>query len=154
MPETREFKPIKEIGTISTSEETEIKFYVDEYRGHRYGSIRTYLKRESYTGPTKAGITLNAPILESLAVLLEKLPKETEVRQDTELGRFPRRAGIELVARITIYRDAPGLDLREFVDDGSYKGWSKKGVRINYTELPTVIKYLKDMHSFLVKAAA
>ena len=34
MAEPREFKPLKELGTISLSETTQIKFYVDEYKGY------------------------------------------------------------------------------------------------------------------------
>ena len=35
----QEFKPLKELGAIALSESSELKFYVDEFKGHRYGSI-------------------------------------------------------------------------------------------------------------------
>ena len=66
MAEPREFKPLKELGTISLSETTQIKFYVDEYKGYKYGSVRTFIQGDSYTGPTKSGITLNAALLDGV----------------------------------------------------------------------------------------
>ena len=50
MPETREFKPVKEFGSFSLSDTSEIKFYVDEYKGYKYGSIRTFVKGEITPG--------------------------------------------------------------------------------------------------------
>lgn len=152
MADTREFKPLKELGTISLSDTTEIKFYVDEYKGYKYGSIRTFIKGDSYSGPTKSGVTLNAGILEGIIPVLAKLPKEPDTVEDKELARFPRKAGIELVLRITIFRDTTGVDLREWVDDPTYKGWSKKGVRIPYKELSQAVGYLKEMQVLVAKA--
>ena len=136
MAESREFKPLKELGTIALSDTTQIKFYVDEYKGYKYGSMRTFIQGESYSGPTKSGITLNASLLDSVIPVLDKLPKEPDTLEDKELGRFPKKAGVELVLRITIFRDTTGVDLREWVEDTSYKGWSKKGVRIPYKDHP------------------
>ena len=149
MVESREFKPVKEFGDIAVSEESEIKFYVDEYKGFTYASVRTFLKREGYTGPTKAGITMNPALLTSVIEALGKLPAEPNSTQDVELARFPKRAGLEFVVRITLYKDTTGIDLREWVDDGKYKGWSKKGIRLPYQELATTLGYLKEMRAFL-----
>ena len=55
MAEAKEFKPLNDLGSIALSEASELKFYVDEYKGHRYGSIRTFVKGDAYSGPTKAG---------------------------------------------------------------------------------------------------
>lgn len=149
--ETQVFKPLREFGSIALSEESELKFYVDEYRGTRYAAIRTFVKRESYSGPTKAGITLNAPTLQGVIAALGKLPPEPKVVEETELARLPRKAGVELVVRVTIYKDSTGIDLREWVDEPTYKGWSKKGVRIPYQELRKALGFLKAMPEMLVK---
>ena len=151
MAETREFKPLKELGTIALSETTQIKFYVDEYKGYKYGSIRTFIQGDSYTGPTKSGITLNVSLLDGVLPELQKLPKEPDTLEDKELARFPKKAGVELVLRITIFRDTTGVDLREWVDDSTYKGWSKKGVRIPYQEVPQAVSYLKEMRQLVAK---
>ena len=152
MAETREFKPLKELGTIPLSDTTQIKFYVDEYKGYKYGSIRTFIQGESYSGPTKSGITMNAALLDGVIPVLQKLPKEPDTSEDKELARFPKKAGVQLVLRITIFRDTTGVDLREWVEDSSYKGWSKKGVRIPYKELSKAISYLKEMRLLVAKA--
>lgn len=152
MPEFKEFKPLKELGTISLSDTTQIKFYVDEYKGYKYGSIRTFIQGDSYTGPTKSGVTLNVALLDGIIPVLEKLPKEPEALEDKELARFPKKTGVELVLRITIFRDTTGVDLREWVEDASYKGWSKKGVRIPYKDLPQTVSCLKEMRRLVAKA--
>ena len=151
MPESREFKPIKELGSVSLSDTSELKFYVDEYKGYKYASIRTFIKGDNYSGPTKAGVTLNAAILEGVIKALEKLPKEPQTTQDQELARFPKKMGIELVLRITIFKDNTGIDLREWVEDQEYKGWSKKGVRVPYKDLPKSLEYLKGMQPLINK---
>ncbi|MBI5631727.1 MAG: hypothetical protein HY921_12690 [Elusimicrobia bacterium] len=149
MPETREFKPLKEFGSLALSENSELKFYADEFKGHQFGSIRTFLKGEGYTGPTKSGVTVNAAILSGLVESLSKLPKEPQALEEKELARFPKKIGVELVLRVTIFRDATSLDLREWVDEEGYKGWSKKGVRFSYGDLGKTLVLLQDMQKWL-----
>ena len=151
MVESREFKPVKEFGAISLSDESEMKFYVDEYKGYTYASVRTFLKREGYTGPTKAGITMNPTLLGNVIETLAKLPAEPTAHEDQELARYPKKTGTEFVVRITIYKDTTGIDLREWVNDGTYTGWSKKGIRIPYQYLGKSMDYLKEMAEFLKK---
>ena len=152
--ETREFKPLVDLGALPLTEESELKFYVDEYRGYKYGSIRTFVKRPNYSGPTKAGITLNLQTLDGVIESLSKQPAEPESLEDKELARLPRKAGITLVVRVTIFKDTTGIDLREWVEDPTYTGWSKKGVRIPYADLPKAVAFLKEMRTTLGKAAA
>lgn len=151
MTETAVFKPVKEFGDIALSDESEIKFYVDEYKGYTYASVRVFLKRSGYSGPTKAGITMNPALLGQVLETLSKLPAQFKTTEDKELARFPKKMGAELVARVTLYKDTTGVDLREWVDDGAYKGWSKKGVRIPYQELPKALEYFRGMLDFLKK---
>lgn len=149
MAEAQNFKPLKEFGTIELAESSQVRFYVDEYKGHPYASIRTFVTSDSYSGPTKSGITLNLELLGKVIERLETLPPEPETTEDQELARFPKRTGLELVVRITIYRDTTGIDFREWVDDGTYKGWSKRGVRIGYGEVKNIVSHLKEMRDFL-----
>lgn len=151
MVESAIFKPVKEFGSLALSDESEIKFYVDEYKGYTYASVRTFLKRTGYSGPTKAGITMNPALLNNVLETLSKLPVQLQATEDKELARFPKKQGTEFVVRITLYKDTTGIDLREWVDDGGYKGWSKKGVRIPYGELPKAIEFLQQMREFLKK---
>ncbi len=151
MADAKEFKPLKELGTISLSDSSELKFYVDEYKGHRYGSIRTFVKGDAYNGPTKAGVTLNSRVLDVTLPALEKLPAEPADLADRELARAPKKAGVELVVRITIYKDTTGIDLREWVDEPEYKGWSKKGVRVPYKDLAAMVGYMRQMKALVAK---
>lgn len=151
MTETREFKPLKDLGSMPLSETSELKFYVDEYKGYKYGSIRTFVKGDTYSGPTKSGVTMNPTILDGIIEALSKLPPEPVDLEDKELARFPKKMGVELVLRITLFKDTTGLDLREWVEENDYKGWSKKGVRIPYKELAATIAYLKEMKQLVAK---
>lgn len=151
MAEAKEFKPLKELGSVTLTESSELKFYVDEYKGHRYGSIRTFVKGDAYSGPTKVGVTLNDRVLDEVIAAMEKLPAEPAATQDQELARVPKKAGVELVVRITLYKDTTGVDLREWVDEPEYKGWSKKGVRLPYKELAKSIAFLRQMKALVAK---
>ncbi|MBI5595477.1 MAG: hypothetical protein HY928_05240 [Elusimicrobia bacterium] len=152
--ETTTFSPLKDVGRLPVNETSEMRFYVDEFKGYPFGSIRTFVKREDYEGPTKAGVTLKGQVLDGVIATLEKLPKEPEALEDVELARFPKKPGVELVARVTIYRDATGLDLREWVEEETYKGWSKKGVRIGYADIPKAVGFLREMRDFLATRSA
>ncbi len=145
------FKPVKEFGRISISPSTELVFYADVYRGHPYVSIRTFLKSGEYTGPTKAGVTLTPEIVAGMIKALETLPRDGAEAPEKELARFTRRVGVELVLRVARFRDTVGIDLREWIDDANYKGWSKKGVRIPYGEAPRAVDCLKAMQAFLAE---
>lgn len=151
MAEAKEFKPLKELGAIPLGETSELKFYVDEYKGHRYGSIRTFVTGDTYSGPTKAGVTLNARVLEETLPALEKLPAEPVDAEDRELARVPKKLGVELVVRVTFHKGTIGIDLREWVDEAGFKGWSKKGVRVPYNNLAAMIAYLREMKALVAK---
>jgi hypothetical protein len=145
-----EFKPLKDLGSLPLNATSELKFYVDEYKGFKYGSIRTFVTGEGYTGPTKSGVTLNPAILAGVIEALETLPKTgASFKEEKELGRFPKKIGVALVLRITLFKDAPGLDLREWVEEEGYTGWSKKGVRVPYEELASTIQRLKQMQEIV-----
>lgn len=152
MAESREFKPLKELGEIALGEEGALKFYVDEFKGYKYGSIRRFVTGETYSGPTKSGVTLNSRLLPQAIEVLEKLPPEPTATEDQELARWPKKAGVELVVRITIFKDTTGVDLREWVDEPEYKGPSKKGVRIPYKDVAKAVEFLRQMLPLIAKA--
>lgn len=141
----REFKPLKDVGTLPVNETSDLRFYVDEYKGFKYGSIRAFVRGEAYSGPTKSGVTMNPTILAGMIEALAKLPPEPTALQEQELARFPKKMGVELVVRVTIFKNSTGVDIREWVDDVEYKGWSKKGVRIPYKDLPKALALLREM---------
>ncbi|MFA5162249.1 MAG: hypothetical protein WC421_08380 [Elusimicrobiales bacterium] len=139
------FKVLQDIGAIKSGSGSEIKFSVDEYRGHPYGSIRKYLKGDTYTGPTRSGVTMSPAIVTGILEALEKLPPEPTAIKEEEIGRYAKRPGLMLVARITIYMDSTGIDLREWQDDVSYKGWTKRGIRLPYDQLVMIKSFFAKM---------
>ncbi|MFA6583381.1 MAG: PC4/YdbC family ssDNA-binding protein [Elusimicrobiaceae bacterium] len=144
------FKVLEEMGVLPATEGSEIRFSIDEYRGHKYASIRKYLKRDSYNGPTRSGITMSKEIVDGVLDALLKLPGEPEAIVEQELGKFAKRPGLSVVARITIYRDSTGIDLREWQEDVSYKGWTKRGIRLPYENVKEIIGFLKKMQGRMV----
>jgi hypothetical protein len=150
----REFKPLKDLGVLPLNETSDLRFYVDEFKGFKYGSIRTFVKGETYSGPTKSGVTFNPTVLAGVIDALAKLPPELKKLEDQELARFPKKMGVELVVRVTIFKDSPGVDLREWVEEQEYKGWSKKGVRIPYPLLAKTLQLLREMQQHVGAARA
>lgn len=148
MADPKEFKPLADLGSIALDEKNELKFYVDEFKGHRYGSIRNFMKSDGYAGPTKAGVTLNARVLAETIAALEKLPAEPAAVVEAELVRVLKKAGVELVARVILDKDGPALDLREW-EAATADG--KKGVRFPYKHLAAALALLKKMRPLVAK---
>jgi len=151
MAEQKEFKPLKELGEIALGDSAVLKFYVDEFKGHRYGSIRTFVTGEGYKGPTKAGVTLNGRLLDEVVAVLGSLPADPAPGEDREVLRAPKKQGVELVVRVTWLKDAAGVDLREWGDETGPAVWSKKGVRVPYKDLATMTGYLRQMKALVAK---
>lgn len=143
------FSVSQEIGILPSTEGSEIKFSIDEYRGHKYGSIRKYLKRKSYTGPTRSGITFNNEIAAAILQVLKELPQDPPPVDEKELGIFAKKPGLSVKLRLTTYQGSKGIDLREWQDDAAYKGWTKRGIRLPYKDLDKIIRFVEKMLSYM-----
>ncbi len=150
MPETS-FEILTQIGSLVLDDGNEIKFSVDSYRGHKYVSVRKYLKTDTYSGPTKAGITLSPEIVAKIALALNTLPQDAAQIQDGELGKYAKRQGLSIVLRVSSYMGSKGIDLRQWQEDDAYKGWTKKGIRLPIEKLEDIkklfavmVKYFED----------
>ncbi len=150
MPETS-FEILTQIGSLILEDGNEIKFSVDSYRGHKYVSVRKYLKTDTYSGPTKAGITLSPEIVGKIAQALNTLPQDIAQIQDGELGKYAKRQGLSIVLRVSSYMGSKGIDLRQWQEDDAYKGWTKKGIRLPIEKLEDIkklfavmVKYFED----------
>ncbi len=146
MPNTT-FEILQIIGVLPIDEGSEIKISVDSFKGHKYISVRKYLKSETYTGPTKAGITLSPEMINKISQTINELPDDITKIEDKELGRFAKRKGLNIVLRISSYMNSKGLDLRQYQEDSAYTGWTKKGIR-----LP--LEKLKEIKELFAKTAA
>jgi hypothetical protein len=136
------YRVARDIGILPATEGSEIKFSIDEYRGHKYGSIRKYLKRQSYTGPTRSGITFNKEIAAGILQALKELSQDAPAQDEKELGIFAKKPGLSVKLRLTTYQGLKGIDIREWQENVSYKGWTKRGIRLSYKDLDKIIEYL------------
>ena len=141
------FSILSDIGSINLGGGEEIKFTVDSFKGHRYVSVRKYLKSDTYTGPTKAGITLSPEIVGKVSAALAALPADTKDMQDTELGKYAKKQGLSVILRVSSYQNTKGIDIRQWQEDETYTGWTKKGIRLPLENLAEI----KEMFAKLVK---
>ncbi len=140
------FSVLNLIGALASEDGSEIKFSIDSYKGYKYVSIRKYLKSETYSGPTKAGITLSPEIVGKINTALAVLPEDYKAVQEGELGKYAKKQGLSIVLRVSSYMGSKGIDLRQWQEDESYTGWTKKGIR-----LP--IEKLKEVKELFAKTA-
>ena len=140
------FSVLNLIGALASEDGSEIKFSIDSYKGYKYVSIRKYLKSETYSGPTKAGITLSPEIVGKINTALAALPEDYKAVQEGELGKYAKKQGLSIVLRVSSYMGSKGIDLRQWQEDESYTGWTKKGIR-----LPT--EKLKEVKELFAKTA-
>lgn len=143
------FMVLKEIGVLALEDGGEVKFTLDAYRNYRYASVRKYMSSESYSGATRAGITMTPEIVLALAPLLAKLPDNPAGIQDGDIGKFAKRPGMSVVARISTFRGARGLDLRQWQEDSVYTGWTKKGIRLPLEKIKEIKQLFLDMAAAL-----
>lgn len=129
------FTLLRDIGSILLENGEEVRFSIDAYRGYRYVSVRRYIETDGFTGATRDGITFTPEIVQVLAPLVATLPDDPKAAQDGVLGKFAKRPGICVVARIGVYKGHRGLDLRQWQEDS---GWTKKGIWLPYEKIKEI----------------
>jgi len=146
------------IGKIEINDSSSCVFYIEEFRGKRFGSIRKFVDSEVYEGPTKSGVVLNEKGVAELISLLENFSSsrgESEKIEDGKLGKVEmdshNKMGEErcIVVQISTFKNEQALDIREYVETEAYSGPTKKGVRIPLNSIKDVIGYLKTMEGEL-----
>ncbi len=142
------FTVLCNVGVLTLEDGCEVKFSIDAYRNYRYASIRKYLKTDGFFGATRAGITMTPDIVRALAPLIAALPEDNTPCPDKDLGKFAKRPGMSVVARVSTFQGAKGLDLRQWQEDDTYTGWTKKGIRLPYSK----IKEIKSLFARMKEA--
>jgi hypothetical protein len=142
-----DFSVLSEIGSIKIDDENEIRFSADSFKGHKYASVRKYLKNGTYDGPTKAGITLSPEMTVKIAAAIAALPDDPNSAQDAELGKYAKKQGLSVICAVNSYMGLKGLDLRQWQEDDRYKGWTKKGIRLPLSQ----IKEIKELFAKLAQ---
>ncbi|ACC98412.1 hypothetical protein Emin_0857 [Elusimicrobium minutum Pei191] len=146
------FMILQHIGSIVSDDGMEeVKFSIDAYRGYRYASIRKYLKSESYSGATRAGITMTPEIVKGVASVLEPLPDDASKLEDKEIGKFAKHPGMSVIVRVSSFKGARGLDLRQWQEDDIYTGWTKKGIRLPLNKMGEIKKLFKEMSVYFAQ---
>ena len=139
------FTLLRDIGTLPLENNEEVRFSIDAYRGYRYVSVRRYLLTDSFSGATRDGVTMTPEILRALDPLLAALPDDIKAVKDGTIGKFAKRPGICIVASVGTFKGRRGLDLRQWQEDSTYTGWTKKGIRLPYNK----IKEIKRLFALL-----
>lgn len=129
------FTLLRDIGSILLENGEEIRFSIDAYRGYRYVSVRRYIETDGFSGATRDGITLTPEIVQVLAPLVARLPDSPKQLADGVLGKFAKRPGICVVARVGTLKGHRVLDLRQWQEEG---GWTKKGIWLPYEKMKEI----------------
>jgi hypothetical protein len=142
----------EKIGSIQMSPSSELVFYLWRYRNEYYGVIRKFLKVKGYEGPTKSGVTLKLahirPLVDKLQELVCMYPKISYGK----VWEIERRKTTKLAIQIIKDKESEDfLDIREYIISNNYEGWSKKGIRIRFNQIPEVLSLLRDMAERLEK---
>ncbi len=119
------FMLLRDIGKLVLSEQEEVHFSIDAYRGYRYVSVRRYLRTDNFVGPTRDGVTFTPEMIRALVPVLNQLPAEEKQMKLGQLAKLAKRAGICVVVTVAEFRGQRGLELRQWEQD---KGFTKKGI--------------------------
>ncbi len=106
------FMLLRDIGKLVLSEQEEVHFSIDAYRGYRYVSVRRYLRTDNFVGPTRDGVTFTPEMIRALVPVLNQLPAEEKQMKC-------------VVVTVAEFRGQRGLELRQWEQD---KGFTKKGI--------------------------
>jgi len=116
---------LRDIGKLVLSEQEEVHFSIDAYRGYRYVSVRRYLRTDNFVGPTRDGVTFTPEMIRALVPVLNQLPAEEKQMKLGQIAKLAKRAGICVVVTVAEFRGQRGLELRQWEQD---KGFTKKGI--------------------------
>lgn len=119
------FMLLRDIGVLVLSEQEEVHFSIDAYRGYRYVSVRRYLRTDNFTGPTRDGVTFTPEMIRALVPVLNQLPADEKQLKLGPVAKLAKRAGICIVVTVAEFRGQRGLELRQWEQD---KGFTKKGI--------------------------
>ena len=66
------------------------------------------------------------------------MPQDYKEVQECEIGKYAKKQGLSIVLRVSSYMGSKGIDLRQWQEDESYTGWTKKGIRMPIEKLSEV----------------
>ena len=125
------FMLLREIGTLILGPEEEVRFSIDAYRGYRYVSVRRYLRKDDFSGPTRDGVTFTPEMIRTLVPVLKQLPSDVNQLQLGTVAKLAKRPGICIIVSVAEFRGQRGLELRQWEQD---KGATKKGIWLPFSK--------------------
>ena len=135
------FMLLRDIGKLVLSEQEEVHFSIDAYRGYRYVSVRRYLRTDNFVGPTRDGVTFTPEMIRALVPVLNQLPAEEKQMKLGQIAKLAKRAGICVVVTVAEFRGQRGLELRQWEQD---KGFTKKGIWLSLNKWTEIRKLFAE----------
>jgi len=138
--------------SIPLNDYSKLVFYVWKKKGRMYAEMRKYLFTKSYAGPTKSGLVLRLECLVSLIDVLNDLATLIEEKKNIDDGRvgIVEKSKTKRIV-VSLVESSKFLDIREHVSFGTYKGPTRKGVRVLLDHLPVMIDNLKRLADYIRK---
>ena len=142
------FMLLRDIGVLVLSEQEEVHFSIDAYRGYRYVSVRRYLRTDNFTGPTRDGVTFTPEMIRALVPVLNQLPADEKQLKLGPVAKLAKRAGICIVVTVAEFRGQRGLELRQWEQD---KGFTKKGIWLALSKWTQIRQLFADTLVGIIK---
>ena len=134
------------LGEIQLSGSTRLVFSVGVWQGEARADVRKYKEGENYSGPTPAGLSLTAGLLDQLLDFLRPLGRSAPQADGIHKPAARKSRASEIRVAVIAADDGeslPKVDIREHIEKGNYTGFTKKGIRFGWDKLPHVIKLLE-----------
>ncbi|MBA7709153.1 hypothetical protein ES703_118065 [subsurface metagenome] len=141
----------KIVGVIGLNENKSLHFmitvrnYVD-----KFAQIRIYVESTRYTGYTKGGIILSRNQLQKLRDILSNNRDMAEYNR--EMGVIGNGRDSKIIIRgikDKYTKFEPMIDVREYIGNKSYEGWTRNGFRIRIDDVGEIVQCLDKMESEL-----
>jgi len=134
------------VGSIQLTRTTSLVFSVTPWKGRMLAHVRKFVSSEKYEGPTKSGLAMGGDVLTSVIDALTRLKVEAPGATETQFAKVHKAGGTDIMVTIIPPDDLkalPNVDVREYVDNDTYTGPTKKGVRFTWDKLTEVIGLLE-----------
>ncbi len=142
------------VGDLSKGAGDKIFFYVDSYKGHKRANIREHITFSRpdgsiYEGWSRRGVVLEKNDLERIINTLKNFVYAENVLEDKTLDSINKKSDQFLMIRICLYRSKYGVDIRNYVQNPSFVGYTKQGVRIPLTMIGHLIYLIEKLRELI-----
>ena len=134
------------VGTIELTHSTSLVFSVRPWKGQMLAHVRKFVSGPKYEGPTKAGLAMGGDVLVSVIEALTCLNGEVPGSEERRFAQLNKGDATDIVVTVIPpdnLKALPSVDVREYLNNASYTGPTKKGVRFSWEKLPEFIGILE-----------